>query len=128
MPEVKLEEGTFDARDWRASGDGWRERLQSERERLRRQLDTRLYEREDLKWYYTAYLQYFLFIYDTQFYDRASGRYLVEEVLDRGSNDFGGFVRDADRVGQFGDERSQKRSQIGGLGVEGVDCRPTLLF
>ena len=62
-----------------------------QRQALRSQLDTAQYERKDLAWYHTACLEYFWFAFDTSFYDRKNERYQLEEILDEGEADFGGY-------------------------------------
>ena len=64
------------------------ERLRAE---LRGTLDGRAFEGEDLAWYRSAYTEAFLFMYDTSFYDREAGRYRIDEVLDDGEREFGGY-------------------------------------
>ncbi len=91
MEEIKFEDGVIDFNEWKASGKDWRERLEKERKRLRSQFDTREYERQDLSWFHTAFLEYFLFAYDTSVYDRESGCYRIEELLDQGKTEFGGY-------------------------------------
>ena len=53
--------------------------------------DGRLFERDDLAWYRGAWVEAFLFMYDTSFYDRAAGRYRIDEILDDGEREFGGY-------------------------------------
>ena len=65
--------------------------LEHIREQLRRTLDVRIFEREDLAWYRRAYVEAFLFMYDTCFYDREAGRYRIDEILDDGEREFGGY-------------------------------------
>jgi len=91
MEEIKFKDGVIDFNEWKASGKDWRERLEKERKRLRSQFDTREYERQDLSWFHTAFLEYFLFAYDTSVYDRESGCYRIEELLDQGKTEFGGY-------------------------------------
>ena len=65
--------------------------LEARRAELRKQLDGRLFERDDLAWYRGAFLEAFLFMYDTSFYDRVARRYRIEEILDDGEREFGGY-------------------------------------
>ena len=62
-----------------------------QRQVLRSQFDVAQYERKDLTWYHTACLEYFALAFDTSFYDRKKGRYRLEELLDEGKADFGGY-------------------------------------
>jgi formylglycine-generating enzyme required for sulfatase activity len=91
VEKIDFKEATIDIRRWRALGPGWREKLNAERRRLRSLFNPYEYEREDLGWYKTAFFQYFAFIYDTGLYDPVRNRYTIEELLDRGEQDFGGF-------------------------------------
>ena len=65
--------------------------LEERRAELRKELDGRLFERDDLAWYRGAWVEAFLFMYDTSFYDRAAGRYRIDEILDDGEREFGGY-------------------------------------
>lgn len=65
--------------------------LESIRAELRRTLDGRIFEREGMAWYRRAYVEAFLFMYDTFFYDREAGRYRIDEILDDGEREFGGY-------------------------------------
>ena len=65
--------------------------LEARRAELRKELDGRLFERDDLAWYRGACVEAFLFMYDTSFYDRAARRYRIEEILDDGEREFGGY-------------------------------------
>lgn len=65
--------------------------LEQVREELRRKLDGRIFEREGMAWYGRAYIEAFLFMYDTFFYDREAGRYRIDEILDDGEREFGGY-------------------------------------
>ena len=65
--------------------------LEERRAELRRELDGRLFERPAGGWYRRACVEAFLFMYDTRFYDRAAGRYRIDEILDDGELEFGGY-------------------------------------
>ncbi len=52
--------------------------LEQIREELRRRLDDRIFDREGSAWYHRAYVEAFLFMYDTFFYDREAGRYRID--------------------------------------------------
>jgi len=49
-----------------------------------------IYDREDLVWAASAYTQYFVFMYDSSFYDHERG-YLVEEFIQNKKQRFGGL-------------------------------------
>ena len=61
------------------------------RDTLRDALDLGIYAREGIEWYRSAYVEAFLFMYDTSFYDREEGRYCIDEILDDGEREFGGY-------------------------------------
>ena len=61
------------------------------RDTLRDALDLGIYAREGIEWYRSAYVEAFLFMYDTSFYDREEGRYRIDEILDDGEREFGGY-------------------------------------
>ena len=61
------------------------------RDALRDALDLGIYAREGIEWYRSAYVEAFLFMYDTSFYDREEGRYCIDEILDDGEREFGGY-------------------------------------
>ena len=65
--------------------------LEERRAELRRELDGRLFERPATAWYRRACVEAFLFMYDTRFYDRAARRYRIDEILDDGEREFGGY-------------------------------------
>ena len=65
--------------------------LERIRDELRAGLDGRAFEREGTDWYRQAYVEAFLFMYDTHFYDRDTGRYRIDEILDDGEREFGGY-------------------------------------
>ncbi len=91
MKEIKFEDEVIDFREWEASGGDWRQRLEEERKRLRAQFNASEYQRQDLSWYHNAFLEYVILPYSTCVYDRESGRYQIEELLDEAKRDFGGF-------------------------------------
>ena len=73
------------------SGEAVDADLEQVREELLRALDGRIFEHEDVAWYRSAYIEAFLFIHDTFFYDREADRYRIDEILDDGKPEFGGF-------------------------------------
>ena len=58
---------------------------------LRDSLDLKIFNRPGIEWYRSAYTEAFLFMYDTAFYDREAGRYRIDEILDDGEREFGGY-------------------------------------
>ncbi|HWD39770.1 MAG TPA: hypothetical protein VG944_13050, partial [Fimbriimonas sp.] len=52
--------------------------------------DRSLYQRADLAWGAANFANYFLFMYDEEFFDRKSGKYMIDSLLDRLDRDFGG--------------------------------------
>lgn len=68
----------------RAELDKWRASL-------RAKLDLSEYRHAGRQWYQKAWQEVFAFMYDTSFYDRHAGRYRIEEYLDDGLREFGGY-------------------------------------
>jgi formylglycine-generating enzyme required for sulfatase activity len=56
-----------------------------------RALDLAIYDRDDLRWAASAFTSHMTFMYDQGFYDASSGRYLLDEHLDEGVREFGGY-------------------------------------
>ena len=54
-------------------------------------LDRSIYDRADLAWASRAFVCHFTFMYDRSFYDPLAGRYTVDEFLDEGRREFGGY-------------------------------------
>ena len=65
--------------------------LEKQRAELRATIDRTAFEKEGLAWYRSAYSEAFVFMYDTSFYDREEQRYRIDEVLDDGEKEFGGY-------------------------------------
>ena len=65
--------------------------LDGMRDRLRDALNLEIHSRAGIEWYRSAYIEAFLFMYDLSFYDRETGRYRIDEVLDDGEREFGGY-------------------------------------
>jgi hypothetical protein len=65
--------------------------LKRMRDTLRDSLDLGIFSRQGIEWYRSAYVEAFLFMYDTSFYDRETGRYRIDEILDDGEREFGGY-------------------------------------
>ena len=61
------------------------------RDTLRGSLDLEIFSSQGIEWYRSAYVEAFLFMYDLSFYDRETGRYRIDEVLDDGEREFGGY-------------------------------------
>lgn len=62
-----------------------------ERASKQKPINTALYDREDLRWMSHAYTCCFAFMYDRSFYDPTTRRYLVDEFLNDGERQFGGY-------------------------------------
>jgi len=54
-------------------------------------LDLRIYDRADLLWMARNFACHFTFMYDRSFYEPESGRYTIDEFLDDGVREFGGY-------------------------------------
>lgn len=82
---VGLENPTWE--QWHA----WHRRMLDERAAVlaREGIDLRIYEDADTAWSDTGFRQFFLFMYDTSFYDRSNARYRARELVDRWRTMFG---------------------------------------
>lgn len=88
-PDENLIPAPSDPAQWEA----FRRDLQQWRDTIRKQLnyDDSLYRRSDFQWIQSCFSCCLLMMYDSLFYDRHSGRYQVESLLQHGREDFGGF-------------------------------------
>lgn len=57
----------------------------------RQPLDDSIYCRPDLRWTARAFVCHFTFLYDQALYDRQAGRYRLNEFLNEGLREFGGY-------------------------------------
>jgi hypothetical protein len=71
---------------WRAQLHRWRS---AERERVA--YDGGLYERPEFAWTQSTFSCAVLMLWDETFYDRAAGKFRVEEYVRRGIDEFGGY-------------------------------------
>ena len=87
------EEHIIPAPDDPAQWADYRQRLAEWRSQTRAQLqfDGALYRRPDFAWCASAYACCFVMLCDEAFYDARRGRYTVEEFLDHGEREFGGY-------------------------------------
>ena len=67
--------------------DAWHRKLCSERARAG--IDLSLYDDETTAWSDGTFRQFFLFMYDTSFFDRVRGRYRAPELVERWKQSFG---------------------------------------
>ena len=65
QPEITLNDTTIDFTAVAISSKNWRQELDKKRRVLRSQFDATQYERSDLSWYHTAFLEHKVFLYDT---------------------------------------------------------------
>ena len=56
-----------------------------------RALDLRAYDRDDLKWAAAIFSSHMTFMYDEAFYDSHAGGFRLDEFLDEGEREFGGY-------------------------------------
>ena len=56
-----------------------------------RALDLAIYDRDDLRWAASAFTSHMTFMYDSGFYNAALDCYLLDEHLDEGEREFGGY-------------------------------------
>ena len=77
----------------RSGWDNWRTGLSDARQRMRQRLkyDDKLYRREEFAWVPSCYSCCFVMMCDQGFYDPDRRRYVIDEFLDRGQADFGGY-------------------------------------
>ncbi|HXR77737.1 MAG TPA: hypothetical protein VN737_17280, partial [Bryobacteraceae bacterium] len=75
-----------DTTDWQKQVQGWRAE-----ERVRAGLSTEAYERQDLKWAQSSFIQPQSMIEDRYFYDPAQRRYTVDRYLDDLDKRYGGI-------------------------------------
>ncbi|HEX8789749.1 MAG TPA: SUMF1/EgtB/PvdO family nonheme iron enzyme [Polyangiaceae bacterium] len=82
---VGLENPTWE--EWHA----WHRRMLEERADVlaRERIDLGVYDDPDTAWSDTGFRQFFLFMYDTSFYDRENDRYGTRELVDRWRAMFG---------------------------------------
>lgn len=75
-----------DTTDWQKQVQGWRAE-----ERVRAGLSTEAYERQDLKWAQSSFIQPQSMVEDRYFYDPAQRRYTVDRYLDDLDKRYGGI-------------------------------------
>jgi formylglycine-generating enzyme required for sulfatase activity len=75
-----------DTTDWQKQVQGWRAE-----ERVRAGLSTEAYERQDLKWAQSSFIQPQSMVEDRYFYDSAQRRYTVDRYLDDLDKRYGGI-------------------------------------
>lgn len=68
-----------------------RRQLDAWRKAIRDQLDLREYSDTARQWYQKAWHEALVFMYDKSFYDFSKGRYRIDEYLDEGEREFGGY-------------------------------------
>src|SRR4051794_40915174 len=76
-----------------AGWPAWRNRLTSWRSQAMQALeyDGALYRQAAFQWSASAYACGFVFMYDTNFYDRVSRRYTIDSLLEHAADSFGGY-------------------------------------
>ncbi len=65
--------------------------LDALRKEGRRQFNDAIYRNPACEWYQSAFVGCFVFMYDMSFYDSATGRYRVDETVEEGKREFGGY-------------------------------------
>jgi gamma-glutamyl hercynylcysteine S-oxide synthase len=68
-----------------------RARLDQWRAEIRGRLDVSGYADRGRAWSHDAWIEAFAFMYDSSFYDRSRGVYRIDEYLDRGQREVGGY-------------------------------------
>lgn len=80
-----------DIEEWKKRSKNWRNKLEEMRLQIRKKFDSTEYEREDLKWYQSAFMEGVIFLYDKSVYDRENDCYRVEKLLEEAEREFGGY-------------------------------------
>lgn len=89
---VKIHDYTLDFTDFIAHNSAdQRVLLDQYRASLRADFDAARYSDPAQGWYRTAFLERFVFMYDHDFYDRETQSYRIDELLDQGEKEFGGY-------------------------------------
>lgn len=91
QPEITFNDTTINFTAVAISSKNWRQELDKKRQILRSKFDATQYERPDLAWYHTTFLEYKMFLYDTSVYDRENNSYQIEKLLDEAEREFGGY-------------------------------------
>ena len=88
---TSLDECVTDMTNFVGNDPKQREKLESWRQELRKRFNFEAYKQPGREWYQTAFIENFLFMYDKSFYDRSEKRYRIDELLDEGELNFGGY-------------------------------------
>ena len=91
MKEITLEDSIIDFNAVASCRKHWRQELEAKRRELRFKFDATQYKRPDLKWYQTAFVEHFTFLYDMSVYDPQNNCYQVEKLIKKGKQEFGGY-------------------------------------
>jgi hypothetical protein len=87
---AKLENGALEGA-FSLHGDGWRGVIEQMRRRVRPQVDLAEYEREDLAWYQSQWVQHFTFLYGREILNLKTHQFEIERFLAEAERDFGGY-------------------------------------
>lgn len=88
---IDFQNPVLDLGAFAGAGPEQRAALDTIRRQARAGLDLSAFEDPARAWYRTAFLESFLFLYDTSAYDHAAGRWRMDEWLDDGEREFGGY-------------------------------------
>jgi len=91
-----LSSKTFDAGSvlqgsFNLHGDGWRGAFAQFRQQVRSQVDLSEYQRDDLDWYRSQWVQHFTFLYGREILNLKTHRFELERFLEESQHDFGGY-------------------------------------
>jgi len=86
-----LNERVINLADFAGTEQEQQDKLNSWRKELREKLNSAIYTEPGREWYQGAFIEYFAFMYDKSFYNRAEKRYLIYEMLNEGEREFGGY-------------------------------------
>lgn len=93
FPESWFKSPVIHAPDDPAEWPAWREKLTLWRREAKARLnyDDSLYRRDDFAWVPSSFACCFLMLFDEKFLNRERGTYMVDEFLDEGEREFGGW-------------------------------------
>lgn len=88
---AKFNEPVINLNDYVGNDPNQREKLNYLRQEFRKSFNDNIYKEPGRQWYQTAFVEYFAFMYDQSFYDRFKCEYRIDELIDEGEREFGGY-------------------------------------
>ena len=86
-----LEAGKSISGSWTLHTGGWRAAFDLLRSQVRPQIDLSEYQREDLAWYQSQWVQHFTFLYGREILNLKTHRFELERFIAESRRDFGGY-------------------------------------